>query len=83
MNMLKKKRKKHEFKPFDKVLVRDSIKGFWHPKFFSETLPEEEYLDCGYKHKIKSYRTINNEIFHYCIPYEGNEHLVGTTNNPE
>lgn len=56
------------FKPFDKVLVRDSDKKEWAASFFSHY---DE--DC-----ISKYYCM---CIHYnqCIPYEGNEHLLGTT----
>ena len=60
-----------QFKPFDKVLVRENDGQVWHCDFYS-------YTDSV--HGI-----------HYCVghcgkqilPYEGNEHLVGTTNKPK
>ena len=58
-----------QFKPFDKVLVRDTGKGYWRTSFFSHT-SGDWYVCTG------------NE-WRQCIPYEGNEHLVGTTNNPK
>ena len=57
------------FKPFDKVLVRN-IDTTWTPALFSQ------YCKIGF-------RVIGGEICTYCIPYEGNEHLVGTTNKPK
>lgn len=56
------------FKPFDKVLVRDNDNQEWAASFFSHY---DE--DC-----ISNYYCIG---IHYnqCIPYEGNEHLLGTT----
>ena len=61
-------------KPFDKVLARDSHKQVWIADFFSHKV-EKQFggytFDC---------------IGHYwrqCIPYEGNEHLLGTTDNCE
>lgn len=56
------------FKPFDKVLVRDGYGGYWKCNLFSYIDNREGYpyacLDGRYK---------------YCIPYEGNETLVGTS----
>lgn len=57
---------KHEFKPFDKVLVRNTNTN-WFPSLFS----------CK---ELTGYRIVGGELCDYCIPYEGNEHLVGTTN---
>lgn len=61
---------KHQFKPFDKVLVRDDNEADWKCDFFSNI------SNSGYYHCI-------NAGWKQCIPYEGNEHLLGTTNNPE
>jgi hypothetical protein len=59
-------------KPFDKVLVRDSNSShFWEPKFFFRYEAGSDY----------PYRMLNYQYFNMCIPYEGNEHLLGTTNN--
>ena len=60
-----KKKPEHEFKPFDKVLVKDSDTDIWICDVFDDTF----YCIRG--------------ICNYCIPYEGNEHLVGKTGNSE
>lgn len=57
-------------KPFEKVLVRDSDKGTWSANFFSH-MENDDYI------------TINNCDWKGCIPYEGNEKLLGTTDNWE
>lgn len=64
----------HEFKPFDKVLVRDNSEDKWVPDIF-------RYYNDNYP-KNYPYRCCANDYMQ-CIPYEGNEHLLGTTNNPE
>lgn len=56
------------FKPFDKVLVRNYDDMVWHANFFSH------YKDNNGYH----YVCIDNSYI-YCIPYEGNERLLGTT----
>jgi hypothetical protein len=61
---------KHQFKPFDKVLVRYGDGYVWQCNFFS-SMDEDDYYVC-----VSSY-------WHQCIPFEGNEHLLGTTNDPE
>lgn len=61
-----------QFKPFDKVLVRDDEDMKWYCNFFSSY---NEDIDHPYSCIDSSYRD--------CIPYEGNEHLLGTTNSPE
>lgn len=66
-------------KPFDKVLVRNHEKNEWQPNFFNK-----------YCKEIKKFKLIgictpacgNTEHFvDYCIPYEGNEHLSGKTDD--
>lgn len=64
---------KDTFKPFDKVLVRDSIYQPWNLTFFS-------YIDKG-SNKGK-YCTINGYHWGNCILYEGNEHLLGVVEMP-
>lgn len=57
------------FKPFDKVLVRDDGTQDWCANYFSHY----RAYDKDYPYAcIDSY-------YRYCIPYEGNEHLLGTT----
>lgn len=61
---------KHQFKPFDKVLVRNGDSDIWDCNIFNRIDEDGEYycIDC--------------ECWEQCIPYEGNEHLLGTTNKP-
>ena len=61
---------KCEFKPFDKVLVRDEKSDNWRVNLFSH-MDKDGWYRCIYT------------SWHYCIPYEGNEHLLGTKNNPK
>ena len=65
------KKKEPQFKPFDKVLVRDSESDKWRCAFYSHFEPN------GIYHHI----TVSG-AYAMCIPFEGNEHLVGTTKNP-
>lgn len=58
---------KYQFKPFEKVLVRDTCDDIWKACFFSHI---EE--DSG--RYVTTYLT-----WKYCIPYKGNEHLLNTT----
>lgn len=62
-----------ELKPFDKVLVRDKNTKVWVIDIF------EKYEDSisGFCYKCMT------SLWKQCIPYEGNEHLVGTTDDPE
>lgn len=63
---------KIEFKPFDKVLVRNTDTEEWFPGFF-------EKFDSTWKHPyhIMNRRSMTDFAFKQCIPYEGNEHLCG------
>lgn len=60
---------KCEFKPFDKVLGRNEKDDVWEADLFSHYRKESQYpfrcIGCSRK---------------YCIPYEGNEHLLGIRN---
>lgn len=67
---------KTQFKTFDKVLVRDSDSERWQPAFFSVF----KEGDSEYKFSI-IYLDVP-AFYRQCIPYEGNEHLLGTTNKP-
>ena len=64
------KPKVDELKPFDKVLVRDSESDKWRANLFGY-IGKDGYYCCVYANWI------------YCIPYEGNEHLLGTTKDVE
>lgn len=55
-------------KPFDKVLVRDSDGGRWDITFY-ELYDEKNH---SYHH-----RTLGGNLYKQCIPYEGNENLMG------
>lgn len=59
-----------ELKPFDKVLVRDSESDKWRANLFGY-IDKDEYYHCVYANWV------------YCIPYAGNEHLLGTTKDVE
>lgn len=61
---------KVELKPFDKVLVRDSESDKWRANLFGY-IDKDGYCRCVYANWV------------YCIPYEGNEHLLGTTKDVE
>ncbi len=64
---------KYLFKPYDRVLVRESDRMVWKCDFFSHY----NNANTG----VHIYRTIHSS-YTYCIPYEGNEHLVGTKDSP-
>ena len=63
---------KQEFKPFDKVLIRNEDNQTWRACLFSHYRKD---LSCPYV-------CVGYSAYKQCIPYEGNEYLVGTTNNP-
>ena len=62
------------FKPFDKVLVRDVINEKWRPSIFG---CYEDEVDTDFP-----YVCLNGR-YCYCIPYEGNEHLLNTPSTPK
>lgn len=59
-----------ELKPFDKVLVRDSALDKWRANLFGY-IGKDGYYYCVYAN------------WAYCIPYIGNESLLGTTKDVE
>lgn len=61
---------KAKLKPFDKVLVRDSKSDNWRANLFGH-IGKDGYYFCVYAN------------WAYCIPYIGNEHLLGTTKDVE
>ena len=64
---------KVELNPFDNVLVRHQKTEEWRANIFSHTDKTDEYLD---------YVCVNGR-WEFCIPYEGNESLLGTTKDVE
>lgn len=61
---------KVELKPFDKVLVRDRKSDNWRANLFGY-IGKDGYYRCVYADWV------------YCIPYIGNESLLGTTKDVE
>lgn len=61
--------RKYQFKPFDRVLARDSDDEFWFSEQFGHIDSDGTFICCGKKYS-------------QCIPYEGNEHLLGKKINP-
>lgn len=64
------KPKVDELKPFDKVLVRDDKEDQWSANIFSYQVRD-------------MFHCLGEGYWRYCIPYEGNEHLLGTTKEVE
>ena len=61
-----------ELKPFANVLVRDSKYDMWKPRILG-------MLRKGSDGKSTWYETVSGAVYKFCIPYEGNEHLLGTS----
>lgn len=68
---------KYEFKPFDKVLVRDEGDKEWHISLFAREIVDDSD---GLPYE---YECSNGTLWDCCIPFEGNECLLGTAENPE
>ena len=62
---------KVEIKPFDKVLVRNDKEDQWSANIFS------------YQVRDNMYYCLGENYWRYCIPYIGNESLLGTTKDVE
>jgi hypothetical protein len=61
--------------PFEsRVLVRHNIDNKWCGSFFS-------HIDGDFHSHCYKFVTIAGKSYPMCIPYEGNEHLLGTTND--
>ena len=69
---VEKIKKEHKFKPFDRVLVRDDEEDRWRISLFAKKETDADF----------PYRCMG-EVYSFCIPYEGNESLLGTSNSPE
>jgi hypothetical protein len=63
--------KEPEFKPFDKVLMRDFDDQMWTAHLYSHRDDSLTYI----------HRSIGEGGYNQCIPYEGNEHLLGTNDS--
>lgn len=62
---------KVEIKPFDKVLVRNDKEDQWSANIFN------------YQVRDNMYYCLGENYWRYCIPYIGNESLLGTTKDVE
>ena len=65
-------KKKHMFKPYERVLVRDKDDSNWMADFFGYESTRDDY----------KYFCIGSSWMQ-CIPYKGNELLLGTSVKPE
>lgn len=61
-----------KFEPFQKVLVRDYEDRPWRCAFYSHNTGDITY----------PYACVSSTRWKYCIPYDGNEYLLGTTDSP-
>ena len=61
----------YKFEPYQEVLVRSSIGDVWRAKFFSNYTEDNQYF------------CTDDIIWEMCIPYKGNEHLLGTRDDYE
>ena len=61
----------YNFKPFDKVLVRYYNNSTWSCDLYSHYSKKNEKHCCV------------GGFVEYCLPYEGNEYLLGTTDSPD
>lgn len=61
-----------QFKPFDKVLVRNGDNEAWNARLYDVWFAE-----------LGLHGTQDNKEWKQCVPYEVNQHLVGTTNKPK
>lgn len=68
------KPKVDELKPFDKVLIKDNPYGSWEPALFWKRVDVQD---------LHPYMVIGGKRYRFCEPYEGNEHLLGTTKDVE
>lgn len=66
-------KKEYQFEPFEKVLTRDSKDSLWHIDLYEGMLGD----DNEYNYSCMAADWV------YCIPYEGNEQLLGTTKDVE
>ena len=71
----KKSKEQPSFKPFDKVLVRNSDEHKWRPAIFVQTRISES----PYKYNALLLSTGHVGDFIQCIKYEGNEEMAFTT----
>lgn len=61
-----------KFEPFQKVLVRYNEEQKWDVAFYQKSMHVKEHSVIGKQFPVS-----------YVIPYVGNEHLLGTTDDPE
>lgn len=67
---------KYDFKPFDKVLAKYYEDDNWEASLFIRTITDDQDGETKYE-------CLNGTVYVYCIPFEGNEYLLETAENPE
>lgn len=75
----KQAKEQPDFKPFDKVLVRDGKEYEWFPALFVRDRGE----GANYRYKVLPLRSGKSSEYSCCIPYEGNENLIFTDHDTE
>lgn len=70
----KKSKEQPDFKPFDKVLVRNGERSKWQPAFFVRNLGEEVI----FRFKVLPIQSGRVATVSHCIPFEGNENIAFT-----
>lgn len=71
----------------EKKMIVD-LKSLWTPKAFDKVLVRDSKSD-KWRSNLYGYKSIDGPYYcvyaswNYCIPYEGNEHLLGTTKDVE
>ena len=71
----KKRKEQPDFKPFDKVLVRNGDNYKWLPAFFVR----DRGVGFEWRYKVLPIHSGKVADFSSCIPFEGNEHLAFTS----
>ncbi len=69
-----KSKKQQDFKPFDKVLVRNEERSKWQPAFFVRDLGDEVI----FRFKVLPIQSGRVATVSQCIPFEGNENIAFT-----
>lgn len=70
----KEAKEQPDFKPFDKVLVRNGERSKWQPAFFVRNLGEEVI----FRFKVLPIQSGRVATVSHCIPFEGNENIAFT-----
>lgn len=70
----KEAKEQPDFKPFDKVLVRNGERSKWQPAFFVRNLGEEVI----FRFKVLPIQSGRVVAVSHCIPFDGNENIAFT-----